>query len=131
MGERERPWQDVGYVLQAFGKRVGNARKEYSSYVEAGVEQGRRRDLVGGGLVRSLGGWAEVERLRLKGQDHIKSDERILGDSDFVDSVLGQAEKHYERQCALKRQGYPDGPIPVHHLDVCESQLKNSGVRPL
>ena len=106
MGERERPWQDVGYVLQAFGKRVGNARKEYFSYVEAGVEQGRRRDLVGGGLVRSLGGWAEVEGLRLKGQEHIKSDERILGDSDFVDSVLGQAEEHYERQCALKRQGY-------------------------
>ncbi len=93
------------------------------------------RGIVGisleGGLVRSLGGWAEVERLRLKGQVHIKSDERILGNSDFVDSVLGQAEEHYERQCALKRQGYPDCPIPVHHLDVCESQLKNSGVRPL
>jgi len=106
MGERERPWQDVDYVLHAFGKRVWKARKEYFSYVEAGVEQGRRRDLVGGGLVRSLGGWAEAEKLRLKGQDHIKSDERILGDSDFVDSVLGQAEEHCERQCALKRQGY-------------------------
>ena len=61
----------------------------------AGVAQGRRRDLVGGGLVRSLGGWAEAEKLRLKGQEHIKSDERILGDSDFVDSVLAGAEEHY------------------------------------
>jgi len=102
----KRPWQDVDYVLHSFGKRVGNARKEYFAYVEAGVAQGRRRDLIGGGLVRSLGGWAEVEKLRLRGQEHIKSDERILGDSDFVDSVLGQAEEHYARLCHLRRRGY-------------------------
>jgi putative transposase len=106
MGRVKRPWQDVGYVLHFFGKNVGNARREYFSYVEVGIEQGHRRDLVGGGLVRSLGGWAEVEKLRLRGQDHIKSDERILGDSDFVDSVLGQAEEHYVRQCELRRRGY-------------------------
>ena len=76
------------------------------AYVEAGIQQGRRRDLVGGGLVRSLGGWAEAEKLMLRGQDHIKSDERILGDSDFVDMVLGHAEEHYGRQCALRRRGY-------------------------
>jgi REP element-mobilizing transposase RayT len=106
MGKRKRLWQDVDYVLHSFGKRFGNARKEYLAYVEAGVAQERRRDLIGGGLVRSLGGWAEVERLRLRGQDHIKSDERILGDSDFVDSVLGRAEEHCVRQCALRRRGY-------------------------
>jgi putative transposase len=106
MGQRNRPWQDVGYVLHSFGKRVGNARKEYLAYVGAGVERGRRRDLVGGGLVRSLGGWAEAEKLRLKGQEHVKSDERILGDSDFVDSVLAQAQESYTRQCGLRRRGY-------------------------
>jgi REP element-mobilizing transposase RayT len=106
MGRRKRPWQDADYVLHSFGKRVRRARKEYFLYLEAGVERGRRRELIGGGLVRSLGGWAEVEKLRLKGQDHIKSDERILGDSDFVDVVLGQAEEPYTRQCALRRRGY-------------------------
>ncbi len=106
MGRRKRPWQNVDYVLHSFGKRVRRARKEYFLYVEAGVERGRRPDLVGGGLVRSLGGWAEAEKLRLKSQDHIKSDERILGDSDFVDSVLAQAEEPYTRQCALRRRGY-------------------------
>ena len=45
-------------------------------------------------------------KLRLRGQDHIKSDERILGDSDFVDSVIGQAKEHYARQCDLRRRGY-------------------------
>ena len=29
-----------------------------------------------------------------------------MGDSDFVDSVLGQAEEHYARQYALRRRGY-------------------------
>jgi hypothetical protein len=106
MGRVNRPWQDVDYVLHSFGKRVRNASRKYLEYVEAGIEQGRRRDLVGGGLVRSLGGWAEAEKLRLRGQDHVKSDERILGDADFVDSVLGHAEEHYVRQCVLRRRGY-------------------------
>jgi len=106
MGRRKRPWQDVDYVLHSFGKRALRARREYFLYIEAGAERGRRRDLVGGGLVRNLGGWAEAEKLRLKGQDHIKSDERILGDSDFVDSVLAQAEEPYTRQSALRRRGY-------------------------
>jgi hypothetical protein len=41
-----------------------------------------------------------------RGQAHIKSDERILGDSDLVDSVLAQAEEHYTRECELRKQGY-------------------------
>src|SRR4030042_1483685 len=59
MGKRKRPWQNVDYVLHSFGKTVRRARREYFLYVEAGVEQGRRRDLLGGGVVRRLGGWAE------------------------------------------------------------------------
>src|SRR4030042_2028734 len=102
----KRPWQQADFVLHFFGKRIRNARREYLAYVEAGGAQGRRRGLVGGGLVGRRGGWAEAEKLRLKGQDHIKSDERILGDSDFVDSVLAQAEEHYMRHCGLRRSGY-------------------------
>ena len=34
------------------------------------------------------------------------SDERILGDSDFVDSVISQPEEHFERRHKLRRQGY-------------------------
>ena len=118
MGKRNRPWQDVNYVLRSFGKRIRSARREYLAYVEAGIAQGRRRDLTGGGLVRSLGGWAEVEKLRLRGQDHIKSDERILGESDFVGSVLGQAEEHYARQCALRRRGYDLEKVAERVADI-------------
>ena len=34
------------------------------------------------------------------------SDERILGDSEFVDGVISQSDEHYERKHRLKRQGY-------------------------
>ena len=38
---------------------------------------------MGGGLVRSLGGWKAIKVLRGVGE-RIKGDERILGDGDFV-----------------------------------------------
>ena len=34
------------------------------------------------------------------------SDERILGDSDFVDSILSQSGEQFERRHQLRRQGY-------------------------
>jgi REP element-mobilizing transposase RayT len=124
MGKRDRPWQNVDYVLHSFAKRVRRARREYFSYVEAGVGQRRRRDLIGGGLIRSLGGWAEAEKLRLRGQDHIKSDERILGDLDFVGSVLAQAEEHYTRQCALRRRGYDLEKIAERVAEIYQVKMR-------
>ncbi|WP_155312615.1 hypothetical protein [Desulfosarcina ovata] len=44
--------------------------------------------------------------MRLKEMDRIKGDERILGDSDFVLSVLSQATEQFERRYELKRHGY-------------------------
>lgn len=99
-------WQDDGYVLAQFGKRVSVARKHYLEFVHAGIADGRRPELVGGGLVRSLGGWTEVKKMRREGMDRIKGDERILGDSDFVLSVLSLANEQFERRYALKRLGY-------------------------
>lgn len=88
MGRQKRQWQDVNYVLCYSGKPGVHAQKDYPSYVEAGLEHGHRAVLTGCGLIRSLGGWSEVKKLRLKGQDHIMSDERILGESGFVNTVL-------------------------------------------
>ena len=34
------------------------------------------------------------------------SDERILGDSEFVEGVLAQVDEKYERHYELKRRGY-------------------------
>ena len=50
------------------------------SYVKEGIGQGRRPELVGGGLIRTVGWWAEANKVRAKGHDRMKGDERILGD---------------------------------------------------
>ncbi|MBW1822043.1 MAG: transposase [Deltaproteobacteria bacterium] len=106
MGKKKREWQDIEYVLGFFGKRIGEARKRYRSYVEKGIPMGRRPELVGGGLIRSLGGWDEVKKMRLAGQDRIKSDQRILGENDFVMDVLSEAEENFSRKYRLKRRGF-------------------------
>ena len=87
------------------GKSVRKARKEYESFVKEGLSEGRKRELTGGGLIRSLGGWIEAKEI-LKGGVHIMSDERILGDSDFVDSIIIQSEEQYDRRQRLKQQGF-------------------------
>ena len=50
------------------------------------------------GLIRSLGSWDEVKKIRLTGQARIKSDQRILGDSDFVRDVLSESEEQFSRK---------------------------------
>ena len=37
---------------------------------------------------------------------HVKGDERILGDSDFVEKVLSKASEQMERQYRLKAEGW-------------------------
>ena len=105
LGRREEPWQDGEWVLGYFGKERSLARKRYREYVKEGVEGGRRPDLVGGGLIRSLGGWRRVKELR-KGGERLKGDERILGDGKFVEEVLRKSGEHYERRERLRASGY-------------------------
>jgi putative transposase len=119
IGRKKRPWQDVDYVLSYFHTTVPRARKAYLAYVEAGIQQGQRNELTGGGLIRSLGGWSEVKRLRLENQAHVMSDERILGDSEFVDSVLSRANERYERRYELKRRGYDLDRIAKRVAEIC------------
>ena len=106
MGKEKVAWQDDEYILGYFAKQLRTTRKRYRAYVEKGIEQGRRPDLMGGGLIRSLGGWDEVKKVKLKGQERIKSDQRILGDSEFVNEILAESEEQFSRKYRLKRKGY-------------------------
>jgi len=85
--KEKHPWQDSGCVLSYFGKSLREAQKGYLQYIESGIAQGRRPELVGGGLIRSLGGWQAVKDARFSGQGRMKGDHRILGDSAFVIGV--------------------------------------------
>ncbi len=100
MGKVKYDWQDRDYVLRWFGQKEGAAQKGYRSYVEKGIAQGRRPELVGGGLIRSLGGWSAVKALRRTG-DRELSDERILGRGEFVEQILKEAEAKIKYQLPL------------------------------
>jgi len=106
MGEKTYDWQQTGYVLALFGKKVQRAREQYAQYISQGIVHGRRPELVGGGLIRSMGGWEAVKKLRMQGQDRVKGDVRILGEGEFVEQVLARAEEKFSRGYELKRLGY-------------------------
>lgn len=105
MGKINREWQNTEYVLGFFGDNISSARRTYRAFVQKGVAEGKRYDLTGGGLIRSLGGWQHVKALRKAGIRY-KCDERILGAGDFVERVLTAADDRLERRYALEAQGY-------------------------
>jgi len=123
MGRVKHPWQGVDHVLGYFGDTMHKARRNYLAYLKAGSDQGRRDDLRGGGLIRSLGGWAEVRVQDLKAQDHKKSDERILGASDFVADILSRARERFERNCELKRLGYDLDRVVRIVAEICGIEM--------
>jgi putative transposase len=51
---------------------------------------------VGGGLIRSLGGWFEVTALR-RLDIHEAADDRILGSGDFVQRIIKEADDNLRR----------------------------------
>jgi putative transposase len=118
LGVRKCSWQDDRYVLTQFGKGLHGARRRYLAFVEAGMHQGRREDLTGGGLIRSLGGWSEVKRLGRKGSDRLKGDERILGDTEFVLHILEQANERLERRYELASRGWNEAKVAGRVADI-------------
>jgi REP element-mobilizing transposase RayT len=86
LGRSERKWQNTTGVLAHFAEEPSRARSLYARYIgSATADDGA--DLEGGGLVRSVGGWARVRELQ-RGRERFSSDERILGGSRFVEKVL-------------------------------------------
>ena len=106
MGKFDHEWQDADYVLSLFDKTMGTARRAYTAFIAKGVSAGHRPELVGGGLVRSVGGWSALKGYRKIGI-RIKGDERILGSSDFVEKTLKQANERLEEKARVQAVG-PD-----------------------
>jgi REP element-mobilizing transposase RayT len=105
MGAVPRPWQDTATILAQFGSTVPRAKKAYRTFVAAGLPRGRRPELQGGGLRRSLGGWAAVAALR-RGREAYTGDERVLGGSDFVEQL--RREMQGAAQPRASRVSLPD-----------------------
>jgi REP element-mobilizing transposase RayT len=104
MGHKKNDWQDTDYILGLFGRTTRKARNAYCDFVTKGIAQGRKPELVGGGMIRSHGGWAALKTLKTKGI-WLMGDERILGSSDFVEAVLKQSDEEYEKRTLIRSKG--------------------------
>ncbi len=58
---------------------------------------------MGGGLIRSLGGWSEVLAIRNRGEQQV-FDQRILGDSEFVQEIQKDPDDLIKRNLRLSGQ---------------------------
>jgi len=116
-------FQDIDSILKRFDRGAGTARKCYRSFVQKGIEIGRRPELIGGGLIRSLGGWASVKALR-RDKAYMKGDERILGDGDFVNEVLAKAQEDYEKRYRLASMGLTVDDVAVHVAQLMQMPVE-------
>jgi hypothetical protein len=55
LGKVKQDWQKVEGILGMFGDNKTAARRGNKAFVDKGFEQGKRHDLIGGGLIRSAG----------------------------------------------------------------------------
>ena len=79
LGKRTFAGQETEAVLERFGQTLDTAQGIYRQFVADGIKEGRRDELVGGGLKRSQG-----ERTL---NEYESFDARVLGNGDFVDSL--------------------------------------------
>jgi REP element-mobilizing transposase RayT len=110
MGNMKREWQDTETILSYFGRRRGRAVESYEVFVREGISKGRRLELVGGGLIRSLGGWAQVLSSRRRGVE-ATSDQRVLGSSEFVEGLLLEADEREKETLRLTLKGRKLGSL--------------------
>jgi REP element-mobilizing transposase RayT len=121
IGNRKNNWQDRNYVLEWFGKRKREAIKAYRNYVKKGIDKGQRPELVGGGLVRSKGGWSQVKSMR-RSDDREMFDARILGSGEFVEDILKEASVNVKYQFTERERKQE---IEEYIADVCNQKNIN------
>ena len=131
IGESECPWMDTDYVLGHFAQTKTRAVKAYQGFVGEGIALGHQPNLVGGGLIRTLGGWSQVVSMRRSGVS-IKTDDRMLGSSAFVQSILKEAEKRHLRQLKVSPSGRTMSDIireECHKQHISVDELQGGGRR--
>lgn len=132
MGKAANDWQNMDYVLGLFDGTRLKARRRYRAFVQKGIAEGKRSDLTGGGLIRSSGSWDAIKALRKSGI-RLKGDERILGDSEFVESVLNECDERLERKYLLQTRGYDFATVVERVatlLDLDVNEIMRSGKQP-
>ncbi len=116
LGRLQQDWQHTGDVLARFGQQPAAAKDLYRQFIAQGLNMAGEIDYGGGGLIRSYGGWQSLEQVRKEHERKI-GDERILGDSDFVEQALRQDKLRVEARTQLMREGW-DLDVLIHAVCI-------------
>ncbi|MEA3544959.1 MAG: transposase [Thermodesulfobacteriota bacterium] len=119
-------------VLALFGKKQSAAQRKYAAFIADAEGQGKRPELVGGGLLRSLTGQGEQVGIGIDNQ--MSSDERILGDGDFVESILREAQEQLTTQQQYQAAGFDLEKLTnvvARLMEIEPSQVKAAGKQPI
>jgi len=107
----------TGYAVtfnRRLKKRAWQSRKWYREFVQQGIEQGRRPERLGEVWCAAWGGWKAIKTLRGVGA-RIRGGERILGDGDFVETVLWASSENLERRATRSPE------IGLERDDACRN----------
>ena len=89
-------------VLAEFGSRLRSAVSKYGAFIAEHAGRFKHGELSGGGAVRSVrGDILEVDEDFPTQKEKPASDERILGEGDFVKSVLGKSKDEQDGKLAV------------------------------
>jgi len=118
----EKTMQDV---LLHFGNTIKASRTRYRQFVKNGVNQGKRPEFQGGGLIRSAGG-KKSDLLGRKKEEREKGDERILGSGDFVSEALNKAGEAFERLSSQRPSLEEVIDIVAKSMKISSNDIKSS-----
>ena len=129
MGRNCQDWHDTHEVLTLYNNQIKPARQQYEKFVREGMNEIKRRDLSGGGLVRSYDGWENIKSFR---KEHIVriGDERILGSSHFVERVLKEDTLKLIERSKWQQEGWDLKRLSTlicQYVDVAQAELQNKG----
>ncbi|MEA3363679.1 MAG: transposase [Thermodesulfobacteriota bacterium] len=80
LGQNRKSEFATDWVLSLFSRQKKSAQQQYQQFIADGIKQGKRPELVGGGLRRSQSGHICQDEPQLY-------DERVLGSGDFVQQL--------------------------------------------
>jgi len=92
---------DRKYILSHFGEKERNALQNYENFLKDQYGKQKKGEYSGGGLIKSMGGIGNVLSSKKDGAKEM-FDERILGEGNFVESVLKEIETTENKTMSLK-----------------------------
>ena len=101
IGKHKVDFIERDYILSQFAKREKKAVQNYKSLIKDRQGKYKGGEYSGGGLIKSMGG---IGNALSSMKDEVKEmfDDRILGNGDFVESILKEVEEMPEVKISLK-----------------------------